>query len=65
MFAPITAGMERRKAKRTANLRSKPAKQPVVIVMPEREMPGQSAMACPRPTSSASSIVAVFSVFRP
>mgnify|MGYP006998815970 FL=1 len=45
MFAPNTAGMESRNAKRTANLRSKPVKQPAVIVMPEREMPGHSAMA--------------------
>ena len=57
--------MERMKEKRTANFRSKPTKQPVVIVMPERETPGQSAMACPMPTTSASLSLAVFSVLPP
>ena len=57
--------MERMKEKRTANFRSKPIKQPVVMVMPERDTPGQSATACPRPTTSASASLAVFSVLRP
>ena len=35
------------------------------MVVPEREMPGQVAMAWATPTSSTSSMVAVFSVLRP
>ena len=65
MLAPRIAGMDSRKEKRTANFRSSPTKQPAVIVVPEREMPGQVAMACPTPTSSTSSKVALFSVLRP
>ena len=65
MFAPRTAGMLSRNEKRTANLRSKPTKQPVVIVIPEREMPGIVAIACPMPTISTSSHVAVRSFLRP
>ena len=34
-------------------------------MVPDREIPGQVATACPTPTSRASSIVADFSVFRP
>ena len=39
--------MDMRKEKRTANFRSKPTKQPAVMVVPEREIPGQVAMAWP------------------
>ena len=65
MLAPRTAGMDSRKEKRTANFRSKPTKQPAVIVVPEREMPGQVAMAWAMPTSSTSSSLALRSVLRP
>ena len=44
MLAPRMAGMDMRKEKRTANFRSKPRKHPAVMVVPEREMPGQVAM---------------------
>ena len=64
-LAPRMAGMDIRKEKRTANFRSKPTKQPAVMVVPEREMPGQVAMAWATPTSSTSTSVAVFSVLRP
>ena len=64
-MAPRTAGMDNRKEKRTANFRSKPTKHPAVMVVPEREIPGQVAMACPTPTSSTSRMVADFSVLRP
>ena len=65
MLAPRMAGMDMRKEYRTANLRSRPTKHPAVMVVPEREMPGQVAMAWATPTSSTSSSVAVFSVLRP
>ena len=64
-LAPKMAGMDIRKENRTANFRSKPAKQPAVMVVPEREIPGQVAMAWATPTSSTSTRVAVFSVLRP
>ena len=65
MLAPSTAGMDSKKAKRTANRRSKPLKQPMQMVMPDREMPGQVAMAWPAPTRRTSAMVAVRSFFRP
>ena len=46
-------------------MRSKPRKQPAVMVVPEREMPGQVATACATPTSRTSSMVAFRSVLRP
>ena len=65
MLAPSTAGMERMKEKRTANFRSKPTRQPVVMVVPERERPGQVAKAWEMPTMRASVIRALRSFFRP
>ena len=65
ILAPSTAGMDSRNAKRTANRRSMPRKQPMEMVMPDREMPGHVAMACPAPTISTSAKVALFSVFLP
>ena len=65
ILAPRMAGMDSRKEKRTANFRSKPRKQPAVMVVPEREMPGQVATAWATPTSRTSTMVALFSVLRP
>ena len=57
--------MDIRKENRTANFRSNPTKQPAVMVVPEREMPGQVAMAWATPTRKTSRRVADFSVLRP
>ena len=44
----------------TAELRSSPNKRPVVIVMPERDVPGINANICENPISSASFMPMVF-----
>ena len=65
MFAPRMAGMDIRKENRTANFRSNPTKQPAVMVVPEREIPGQVAMAWATPTKKTSSSLALRSALRP
>ena len=57
--------MDSRNAKRTAKRRSSPQRHPAQMVMPDREMPGQVAMACPAPMMRASVTVAFLAVFRP
>ena len=47
-------GMESRKEKRAAVVRFMPSASPAVMVMPERDVPGISAMACASPMRMAS-----------
>src|ERR1035438_5216782 len=51
--APIT-GVESRKEKRAAAVRSRLRKRPALMVMPLRETPGTTASACASPMDSAS-----------
>ena len=46
-------GTERRKLKRAAASREKPSSMPVVMVLPDRDVPGTSASAWPTPMASA------------
>src|SRR6266851_1091123 len=52
--APRMIGVASRKAKRVESPRSSPRNSPAEIVMPEREMPGRSAIAWAAPMSTAS-----------
>jgi len=51
---PNTAGMAMRKLRRTADSRVYPSARPTVMVPPERDTPGMSAIDWPRPNRKAS-----------
>src|SRR6266849_6184994 len=54
MTAPMITGVASRNAKRVASSRRSPRASPAEIVIPEREIPGISAIACAMPMTSAS-----------
>ena len=53
MFAPKTIGIDMRNENLTAVFSSKPAKRPVLIVEPLREMPRKREAICASPMNSA------------
>ena len=52
--APIIMGTDKIKEYVAACFRSNPLPKAIIIIEPEREMPGMMAKACARPINSAS-----------